>query len=320
MQRTPDLLRWLALAALAEWLIGRSLTRAAIYIPKSAQVLAAFRGLTLAGQLALSLASLLALVTLVAIAFRGRRNLALSTLLSALVAASLVSMVVPLGGWGALLYHTAMLLVVGLLVKFHLDGVAARHERWAVVVTALALGAAHLYLLLPPAGEALGLAGATSSAIPFFAAGELLFVLTPLALWWAFGRSAPRWAWVVGGLAAAGFIGMRLSQPAMAGILAMWSSGLSLYLPWPLYAISLAIAVVTVVAGVRARHPVGWATILFVAAGNAPQLSTQAFYGVIALWALVSSEALAASPRLVGAGQSTPPLNPAPGLARASSR
>src|SRR3972149_8839157 len=115
MQRTPDLIRWLALAALAEWLIGRSLTRAAIYIPKSAPMLAAFRGLTLAGQLALTLASLLALLTVVAITWRGGRNLALSALLSALVAASLVSMVVPLGGGGGLLYHAATLIVVGLL-------------------------------------------------------------------------------------------------------------------------------------------------------------------------------------------------------------
>src|SRR3990172_4147179 len=99
MRRAPDLLRWLALAALAEWLIARSASRAAIYMPKSAAALAAFRGMTLAGQLALSLASLLALLTLVSIAFRGHRSLALSILLSALVAASLVSMVVPLAGY-----------------------------------------------------------------------------------------------------------------------------------------------------------------------------------------------------------------------------
>jgi hypothetical protein len=320
MQRTPDLIRWLALAALAEWLIGRSLTRAAIYIPKSAPLLAAFRGLTLAGQLALSLASLLALVTLVSIAFRGRRNLALSVLLSALVAASLVSMVVPLGGWGALLYHAATLIVVGLLVKVHLDRAAARPERWAVGVTALAMVAAHLYLLLPPAGEALGLAGPSSLAIPFFAIGELLFVLTPLAMWWAYGRLAPRWAWAVAGLVAAGFAGMRLSQPSMVGILAMWSSGLSLYLPLPLYAVSLAFTVVTVVAGVRSGHPGGWAMVLLAAAGLAPQLTTGGFYGLIALWALVSTDALAARPFLASARQSTPPLNPQPGLARALTR
>ena len=320
MQRTPDLIRWLALAALAEWLIGRSLTRAAIYIPKSAPMLAAFRGLTLAGQLALSLASLLALLTVVAITWRGGRNLALSALLSALVAASLVSMVVPLGGWGALVYHAATLIVVGLLLIVHLDRAAARRERWAVGVTALAMVAAHLYLLLPPAGEVLGLARPSSLAIPFFAIGELLFVLTPLALWWAYGRSAPRWAWAVAGLVAAGFAGMRLSQPSMVGILAMWSSGLSLYLPWPLYALSLAFAVVTVVAGMRARHPVGWTMILLAAAGLAPQLSTQAFYALIALWALVSAEALASRPDLVSAVQSIPPLNPQPGLARALTR
>jgi len=315
-QRTPDLLRWLALAALAEWLIGRSLTRAAIYIPKSAPMLAAFRGLTLVGQMALSLASLLALVALVAIAFRGRRNLALSILLSSLVAASLVAMVVPLGGWGALLYHAATLIVVGLLVKVHLDRPATRRERWAVGVTALALATAHFYLLVPPAGEALGLAGPSSLAIPLFATAELLFALTPLALWYAFGRTAPRWAWAVAILVVAAFAGMRLSQPSMVGILAMWSSGLSMYLPWPLYALSLAFAVVTVVAGARPRHPVGWAVILFAAAGNAPQLSTQAFYGVIALWALVTAEPLAPQPFPVGARHPTPQLSPQPGPAQ----
>src|SRR3990170_6138873 len=316
MPRTPHLIRWLALAALAEWLIGRSLTRAAIYIPKSAPVLAAFRGLTLVGQMALSLASLLALVALVAIAFRGRRNLALSILLSSLVAASLVSVVVPLGGWGALLYHAATLIVVGLLVKVHLDRAAVRREKWAVGVTALAMVAAHLYLLLPPAGEVLGLARPSSLAIPFFAIGELLFVLTPLALWWAYGRSAPRWAWAVAGLVAAGFAGMRLSQPSMVGILAMWSSGLSLYLPWPLYALSLAFAVVTVVAGMRARHPVGWTMILLAAAGLAPQLTTQSYYGLIALWALVSSGPLAPQPFPVAARQPAPPPSFQPGPAQ----
>ena len=42
--------RWLVWAALADWLVTRTLTRSAIFMPKTPAVIAVYQALTLAGQ------------------------------------------------------------------------------------------------------------------------------------------------------------------------------------------------------------------------------------------------------------------------------
>lgn len=69
----------------------------------------------------------------------------------------------------------------------------------------------------------------------------------------------------------------------MAGILAIWSTGLTLYLPWPVYAFSLWLFAATFLALRRQSHPAAWAMLLLAAGGYAPQLSSQVFYGLIGL-------------------------------------
>jgi hypothetical protein len=61
-----------------------------------------------------------------------------------------------------------------------------------------------------------------------FNLGELLVLLSIAALWWAYGRGASRKTWAVGGFLTALFIAPRLLNPAMTGILAIWSAGLTL--------------------------------------------------------------------------------------------
>jgi hypothetical protein len=77
----------------------------------------------------------------------------------------------------------------------------------------------------------------------------------------------------------------------MSGILSIWSIGLTLGLPWPLYAISLWLAGAVVIASLRRNDPTGWAMLLLMAGGYAPQLSTHVFLGLIGLWLLVSPAA-----------------------------
>jgi hypothetical protein len=122
-----------------------------------------------------------------------------------------------------------------------------------------------------------------------FLIGELLAVLSPIALWFAYARQALRWAWLAAALPALAFAGMRLAVPSMASILAIWSTGLTLYLPWPLYAISLWAAGATAIDCLRRGQAAGWVVILLAAGGYAPQLSAQAFLGLFALWLLVPS-------------------------------
>jgi len=82
------------------------------------------------------------------------------------------------------------------------------------------------------------------------------------------------------------FVVAHLANPAMTAIIAIWSTGLTLYLPWPLYAVSLWLAGVVVIASVRRGDTVGWAILLLAAGGYTPQLSTQVLLGLIALWLL----------------------------------
>jgi hypothetical protein len=65
--------------------------------------------------------------------------------------------------------------------------------------------------------------------------------------------------------------------------------GLTLYLPWPVYAAGLWLAGVTVIVAIRRGDPVGWAILLLLSGGYAPQLSLQAFLGLIALWLLAEA-------------------------------
>ncbi len=74
----------------------------------------------------------------------------------------------------------------------------------------------------------------------------------------------------------------------MTGILAICSSGLTLYLPWPLYALALLLACVMVIGCLRRGEPAGWALLLLAAGGYAPQLSYQAFLGLVGLWLLAN--------------------------------
>jgi len=286
MRSAPRLLRWLAIAALAEWLISRTLTRAAIYIPKSEAMLTAFRGLTALGQVAATLAGLLALMAVVWIATRPGRASILSLILLALVGLSLSALFLPLVQWTAVAYHALMLAAVAWMLA--VSRAPTWPDRVVVLVVTLSLAASRAYLLIASIG-AVGVAGASALGPAAFALGEAMFVLLSIVLGLRFGRAAPKWAWAAGAVLTAAFAAMRQAQPAMTGILSMWSAGLSLYLPWPAYAVGLGLGLVGVAGGLRSGG-YGWAMVLLAASGFAPQLSTQAFYGLVALWILADPD------------------------------
>jgi hypothetical protein len=142
---------------------------------------------------------------------------------------------------------------------------------------------------------AFGLPGSPGFALGLFNLGELFVVLTPIGIWWAYriqmyhsstvvqspGRSAT--SPLQAAIPAAGFAAFTLANPSMAGILAIWSTGLTLYLPWPVYALSLWLFVVTFLALRKRGRLAAWALLLLAAGGYAPQLSSQVFYGLIGL-------------------------------------
>lgn len=291
MSRLPLFFRWLTIAALADWLITRTVTRTAIFMPKPLPVVAAYQALTLVGQLAFTLTGLLALAAVLWIAWQSRRAVVSPLVLLSLALLSIASVFVAPGGWLAVGYQLLVMVAVGVVGQ---DGRFASpykpHKR-AIIIPALALLLGGLYQLLPALYTALRWPGPPPFTQLLFNTGELFVVLTPIVLWWAVGqvgRFALPYKWAA--IPALALVAAYLVNPAMTAIIAIWSTGLTLYLPWPLYALSLWLGGVVVIASLRRGGHTGPALLLLAAGGYAPQLSTQVFLGLIALWLLASSE------------------------------
>jgi len=296
MNRLPSFFRWLVFAALADWLIGRTLTRSAIFMPKSPPVISVYQALGFAGQVAATLTGLLTLSALGWIAWREWRTRNASVLppaLIGLIAFNFVSLFIALSGWLAVSRHLLTLAVVGTLAGRIGLGADSVSRKIALLLPALAVLSGTLYQTSAAVYQALQYAAPPSFAGALFDAGELLVVLSPIGLWWAHrpGDRGRWWLYAAAALPAIAFSALHVANPAMSGILSIWSIGLTLYLPWPLYAVSLWLAGVTVIASLRRNDPMGRAILLLAAGGYVPQLSTHVFLGLIGLWLLALPKA-----------------------------
>ncbi len=270
----------LSVAALMDWLITRTVTRVGIFIPKTPAMITVLKGLAQAGQFMSLLATLLAYVVLFRLgmeAFRAAKGRALAVLIFAWAMISLGGMVLgsPIELLGARQWLSVCL--VGAL------GLRIAYERKGYLLPAcLALALAQVYAL----ASAAGWEWTEIHGVALFYLGEGCVLLSALALWWRFGRGAA-WRVVLLALLPAGlYLGMMIANPAMTAVLAIWSMGLSLYLPAPFYAVALWLALVALLQLARQRDARAWGIALLFCAGFAPQLGVQLAYALIALWLL----------------------------------
>ena len=283
MNRLPLFFRWLTIAAAIDWLIGRTFTRSAMFMPKSPLMITIYQALGSIGQVALTLTSLLAIIVVVWIAWRERRHGLWPLVLIARVALSLTLMFVAPTGWLRVIDHALSFIIVSALLA-RLGRTSAAHidkVMWSLPGLALFCGV--LYQLLPALAEALNLSATPTWANVIFNLGELLIALSPIGLAWINRVHLNRKIYLLALSPALLFTLAHFANPAMTGIIAIWSMGLTLYLPWPLYAISLWLFG-AVVGSIRQRESIGWALLLLAAGGYTPQLSTHLFVGLIALW------------------------------------
>ncbi len=298
MPRNSPYFQWLALAALAEWLIVRTISRAAIHLPKSPAMIEVYGLVNRGGQLATTFVTLLSLVLLSWIAaweWR-RRAIFLPLVLILLAALSLAFLVLVAPPWLALVYQLLTLIV---LVRLGLSN----PRRALAVLPASALMAGTLFQMLPNLYAALAWAGPPPLTGQLFNLGELLVVTSLAVWWWIAGRSRSWRLWLAATVPALLFAASFQRDPAMTGILAIWSTGLTLFLPWPIYAVALCLAGVTVLHAWRRNPPLASAILLFTAAGYPPQLSSQLFCALIGLWLLARPVPSLDPPRL---GQARP--------------
>jgi hypothetical protein len=159
---------------------------------------------------------------------------------------------------------------------------------------------------------ALHLPGPPPFTAAIFNLGELLVVISGIGFWWAL-KPKNLAAHLLALLPALAFTAMHQANPSMAGILTIWSVGLTLYLPWPLYAASLWLGGAAAISALRQGHPAGWAILLLAAGGYAPQLSAQVFFGLAAIYLLGLNKNRPAEETLGDAtGQRFSPLSLAP--------
>ena len=288
--------QWLILVALFDWLVTRTITRSAIFLPKPPTLLLLYQILGGVGQLALSLISLLGLGLLGGIAWwewRRQYGRWLAAALGGQVGFSLLFLFVPPVGWPALVNHLLYLAVILLLLwramaRQAAEPVFVMGRFFPLLLPALAIMAGRLHQAIPVLYATQQWPGPPPLSMALFTVGEFLAVLTPIGLWWQYGRGAPWRHWLLAGLPALLFTGVYLATPTMTGILTVWSSGITLYLPWPLYGLSLWLAGVTFLTVRKTEEQIGWAIVLLAASGFTPQLSAQANLALLALWLLTT--------------------------------
>lgn len=293
MNSYPHFFRWLGIAALLDWLVTRTLARGAIFMPKSPAVIAIYDGITRLGQVASTTAALLALVVVCWLGWhelKSRRSWGAGLALFMMVALSVWGLFQPATGWQAFSFQ---LLYIFCLLAFTIkgwDSAAGRNQKISLLLVAATLIVSHLFQLVAAVNQAITRPGSLELTRVLFNPGELLVLLSIAALWWAYGRTVAWKTWLASAFFTSLFVVPRLLNPSMTGILSIWSTGLSLYLPWPLYAAALLLACVTCITCLRRGDPAGWALLLLAAGGYAPQLSYQAFLGLAALWLLTSAD------------------------------
>jgi hypothetical protein len=290
-----SIFKWLAVAAAVEWLLARTLARAAIFMPKTPVMIAGYQVLGIVGQVASSLTSLLALAALAWMAWESvhrEKNAALAVICAGLGVVSLASLFIPPAGWLGLAFQALMCAGIGIVVWQGWRGNLRIANKVGLTIVALALLLGHLYQSLDAIYAVLRLPGPPAASGLLFNLGELAVLASVALLWWNYGRQA-RWTdWLLGLLPVVLFAAPRLRAPAMTGIMTIWSTGLTLYLPWPAYVIALWLASVTVIHAIRRGEAAGWAILLLAAGGYAAQMSSQAFLGLVALWVLVGETSL----------------------------
>ncbi len=301
MARFP-LMRWLVFSALADWLVTRTLARLAIFMPKSSVLLRFYQGLTWAGTLASTLAALLTLSAVLWLAWHSRRSgRGLFSFILLLAAALNLAFLIALPkGWALLGFYLVLFIWLIWQAWEIWVNVQEMGQRLVYLLPGLALLLGLLHHVDQALYAALHLPGPAPISGGLFNLGEILAILSPVGLWWASKRTPRRtdlavYTWAL--LPALAFSLFYWRNPSMAGVLSIWSTGLTLYLPWPLYALSLWLAGVIVLKNWGEKPALTWAVLLLAAGGYAPQLSTQAFWGLIGLGLLAAPPGLTAGAR-----------------------
>ncbi|MDO8616039.1 MAG: hypothetical protein Q7T33_09950 [Dehalococcoidia bacterium] len=252
---------WLLLGAgVTELLLFRTLSRVGVHVPKHGAVLGVYDALVQVGSFAFNVSTLTAYLAAGLLAYSayrsatGRQPLAAAGALLVLTLAGVSLLLSFAGGGPATRFAFGSAAVVAMLL---LAGQAWRGRspsgegplRAAIVTLAvLAYAAAQYHTLANHAYGALGIVSAPPGTRTALEAGELLVLLNAGAVFWAWSgvRAGRRWRpgalqVIMPALLVLTFLGGYFGRQdsSTTAILSLWTLGLTLYLPLPLYTLAL---------------------------------------------------------------------------------
>ncbi len=261
----PYVLWPLLVAGLSELILFRTLSRVAVHIPKQGIALAIFDALVHVGSYAFNLASVAVVVALVLVSCAAMRGQFGRRPLAAAVGPGLIA----LAGGSVLLGFlnedsTARLLygLISAAIMLALAGQALGDRQRApwrsviVGVTVLAYLFAQYHVLAIEAYQSLAISSNPPASIAALEIAEALVLLNAFLVFcvWSGVRLRPgagptRLQLVTAGVLIVLFLGSYYGRPdsSTASILSLWSLGLTLYLPVPLYALALGLYGATIV-------------------------------------------------------------------------
>lgn len=297
------LLAALTIAGLTELLLLRMLSRVGVHIPKEGLMLEVYGQLTRVGSFAFNVATVLAVVTLALAAYlllrQGRPTPLRLATLGGLLLLLWWSMLLPLADRTpptevAFGLTSAMVLLL-LSASFCLRAGAPLAQRLAIGLVTTAFLCSTYYATSYALYRLAGWHGSPPSALSALNAGEALALLTGIAALWAWG--SPRWLadWrrdplqiAVPSVLAILLLGSYLAPGSTSAILALWTTGLTLYLPFPLYLVSFWLFALTITGRLRRgdRASAGWALLLLLVAGYSLELTYQHLLAVLAVFVL----------------------------------
>ena len=284
----------LVITGVTELTFQRTFYRLGIYIPKQGAFWDIYRASTGMGTFSLNLASILALVVLAFFAIHLHRSerRGAAVLCGLLIAVSLASTLATSNAWLSVGYRALFLAITTSLLWSGLREGTWTH-RAATLALLCAYGLSSYYGLAGGLMMALGLPGSAWGSAVALRLGEAFVVALGPAFFLAWRRDAPihagrALAWSA--LPTLVLLAALVLQPRMTGILVMWTVGLGLALPLPLYVISFWLFIGAVIGSLmrRATCTQGLALVLLLVAGYFPQSTYELDMAVVALllWTL----------------------------------
>lgn len=280
----------LAAAGVAELILQRTFYRVGIFIPKEGPFGTVYRSGTQLGSFFFNVASILVVVALVLIvAGLARTGRTVAAGLAASTTA--VALAGPLLGGEPWLAVVFRLLFFASILSFSWP--ALRHGPRAVTAGLLtAFGCSVLYGAANGVMIVGGLAGTAPGAGAVLSAGEIVVLLLGPGFYLAWRRSEPArppgrtlvWA----AFPAAILLAALTMQPRYAGILVIWTVGLSFVLPMLLYAVSFWLFAAATIGFLRrpSTRTRGLGLVLLVVGGYFPQTTYEFLTAAVAvaLW------------------------------------